>query len=114
MNNNYKKPAIANHNDAGFESFWTTKWRARQESNLYQKLRKLLFYPLNYRRQADDCTLHSAFVQKRNYHVFRSKKQGVNTLFLVPIYVAIIGRLHDMAARFSGEIASISLEQGDS
>lgn len=25
-------------------------WRARQESNLYQKLRKLLFYPLNYRR----------------------------------------------------------------
>lgn len=27
-------------------------WRARQESNLHQKLRKLLFYPLNYRRLA--------------------------------------------------------------
>ena len=25
-------------------------WRARQESNLYRELRKLLFYPLNYGR----------------------------------------------------------------
>ena len=27
-------------------------WRARQESNLYQELRKLSFYPLNYGRSA--------------------------------------------------------------
>ena len=26
-------------------------WRARQESNLYRELRKLLFYPLNYGRR---------------------------------------------------------------
>lgn len=26
-------------------------WRARQESNLYQELRKLSFYPLNYGRE---------------------------------------------------------------
>lgn len=26
-------------------------WRARQESNLYQELRKLSFYPLNYGRR---------------------------------------------------------------
>ena len=32
-------------------------WRARQESNLYQELRKLTFYPLNYRRQANNCSL---------------------------------------------------------
>ncbi len=28
-------------------------WRARQESNLYQELRKLSFYPLNYGRKGD-------------------------------------------------------------
>lgn len=27
-------------------------WRARQESNLYQELRKLSFYPLNYGHSA--------------------------------------------------------------
>ncbi len=28
-------------------------WRARQESNLYLKLRRLLFYPLKYGRRVD-------------------------------------------------------------
>ena len=33
-------------------------WRARQESNLYQELRKLSFYPLNYGRSAREAVLY--------------------------------------------------------
>ena len=42
-------------------------WRARQESNLYQELRKLSFYPLNYGRSARRryCTQFCAICMKR-------------------------------------------------
>ena len=42
----------------------TASWRARQESNLYRELRKLLFYPLNYGRRDSNysgCGLPSQF-----------------------------------------------------
>lgn len=41
-------------------------WRARQESNLYQELRKLSFYPLNYGRSARRryCTQFCAICMK--------------------------------------------------
>src|SRR5690606_38469748 len=38
-------------------------WRARQESNLYQELRKLSFYPLNYGRK--EATLYPYFAPLR-------------------------------------------------
>src|SRR5690606_17915665 len=37
-------------------------WRARQESNLYQELRKLSFYPLNYGRRAVIVACLSRFI----------------------------------------------------
>lgn len=38
-------------------------WRARQESNLYQELRKLSFYPLNYGRK--EAVLYLSFEPMR-------------------------------------------------
>lgn len=38
-------------------------WRARQESNLYQELRKLSFYPLNYGRRGRYCSVFTKGVR---------------------------------------------------
>ena len=46
----------------GFRNFenYRSIWRARQESNLYLELRRLLFYPLNYGREARYCSVFAA------------------------------------------------------
>ena len=70
-------------------------WCARQESNLYQELRKLSFYPLNYRRQADDCSVFSARVAK----VLQNLQMGRRSWRCSIIVRYIIERLHARQCR---------------
>lgn len=62
-------------------------WRARQESNLYQELRKLSFYPLNYGRK--EAVLYLSFCFLR-----RCGMRNVLPSLFLPHMRYIIGCLH--------------------
>lgn len=61
-------------------------WRARQESNLYQELRKLSFYPLNYGRSARRryCTQFCAICMKWINSPGKLRENPVRTLDACP------------------------------
>ena len=66
-------------------------WRARQESNLYQELRKLSFYPLNYGRSAREAVLYPSLssvheIDQIPAQTARNPARSIGRASMTPLY----------------------------